>query len=337
MQRFLARARVGVWFPWVALVGGVAVTGVEGNLLLIGTLTTAAIMALWGVSFNFIWGFAGQFSMAQIGLGGLSAYVTALLVTKAAWSFWPACGIGIGAAVLASAVLGLASLRLAGFQFAIMTLAFVLLMISVTQDSAFAGRDTGIVAPFHFGSVNLGVLRWNLDSQTGGFLGLVTVSLVAVLVLTSCILRTRTGRALVALREDEILGQSVGIRASTYRLIAFAISAVIAGAAGELYAGYLRYLTPDFFGFDTLITLIVIVVLGGRGYSFGPVVGAAIYYGLVQYLNLSPGVFGVVLICMVLLAPDGILGLLDARRSRARFAILRGLRRGHSPLPTASK
>jgi branched-chain amino acid transport system permease protein len=123
---------------------------------------------------------------------------------------------------------------------------------------------------------------------------------------------SRSGRALVAMREDPVLASSVGVQTSMHRLFAFVVSAVIAGIAGICYAAYFRFISPEFFAFPTLIAMIVQVVIGGRGHRFAPFVGAFVYIGLVEWLHFggvySGGFFGVALIVIVIFAPHGVLG-----------------------------
>ncbi|MDQ1395780.1 MAG: branched-chain amino acid transport system permease protein, partial [Acidimicrobiaceae bacterium] len=137
-----ARARsLPGWVPFVLILGWMAASG-DRNLLHVGTLI--AIWTMWGMSLNVIWGYAGQFSMAQVGLGAISAYTTAVLVTTYHWSVWPAIAVAILLAVVASLVIGIVSLRLSGFYFSIMTLAFALLVLSYIRTLEAAGRSTGI-------------------------------------------------------------------------------------------------------------------------------------------------------------------------------------------------
>jgi branched-chain amino acid transport system permease protein len=293
----------------------------DPNLLHVATLVV--IWVTWGTSLNIIWGYAGQFSMAQIGLGCLSAYTAAIIVQEYDWSIWPAAGVALLVTVSASLLIGLVSLRLSGFYFAIMTLAFTLLLLSFLRTLEVAGRSTGISTRFDFGTISLGPIEWDLSSRDGGFLALCVVVLSIFLLALGRLEVSRTGRALVTLREDPLLGTAVGVRVASHRLIAFVLSAIVAGVAGILYASYFRYISPDFFGFAALITMIVQLVVGGRGYRFGPLVGAFVYIGLTEWVRVGgdyrEGLFGVLLILIVLFAPRGVLGtiaMLLRRRTR---------------------
>jgi ABC-type branched-subunit amino acid transport system permease subunit len=193
-----------------------------------------------------------------------------------------------------------------------MTLAFSLLLLQFIETLDIAGRTIGISSAFHFGAVEIGSVRWDLDSRDGGFLLFVTSIATVSLLFAHRLLKTGVGRAMTAIRDDEVLAASVGIQPVTYRLTAFALSAVVAGIAGICFAAQLRYITPGFFDFNLIIVLIVQLVIGGRGFVFGPVVGAAIYVTFTEWIQIGDayqsGFFGVILIAIVLLAPRGVLG-----------------------------
>ena len=321
------------WAGWVPLLGGALLMARSGDPNLLHVATLIIIWAIWGTSLNLVWGYAGQFSMAQIGLGALSAYTAAILLEEYDWPIWGAAGIALLVTVAASLLIAVVSLRLSGFYFAIMTLAFTLLLLSYIRTLEVAGRSTGISTRFEFGVVDIGPLHWDLSSADGGFLALCIAVLAVFLLAIGRLEQSRSGRALVTLREDPLLGTAVGVRVSSYRLIAFVLSAIVAGAAGILYAAYFRYISPEFFGFSSLITLIVQLVVGGRGHRFGPLVGAFVYIGLTEWARFGgdyrEGLFGVVLVAIVLFAPSGVLGTI----ARLLRRWTHGAPPGDSPVP----
>lgn len=294
--------------------------------------TLVAIWTLWGMSLNLIWGYAGQFSMAQTALGALAAYVAGVLVGKLGYPVYVALGLAFAAAIAASVAVGLVALRLRGFYFAIMTLAFLLVLQAVLDNTALAGRTSGLAITYRLGEISLGPVDWNLSSRHGGFLVLTAAVVTASILATRRFLGVRLGRATLSVRDDEFLAMSFGINPSAYKILAFGLSAVFAAAAGLLLSLYLHYITPDFYGFDTLITMIVILVIGGVGRVLGPVVGAVIYVLLVDGLRVGgeyrQAVFGAILILIVMFAPQGLVGLAltawrrgDRRRLDLRAAI----------------
>lgn len=314
------RRAAGLGRLWpLALVGAAIAVVYTEDPVWITLATLAAIWTLWATSLNLIWGYSGQFSMAQTGLGMLSAYVAAILVHSYDTSAYAAILAGLGASVAASALIGLAALRLRGFYFAIMTLAFLLVLSAVLENLALAGRTTGIVVAYRLGSLSLGPITWDLDSRHGGFLVACWTVAAGVLALIGRLTRLRFGKLLIAIRDDPLLATSFGVDISAYKIGAFAMSAIIAGLAGILLSLYFRYITPSFFGFDTLINVIVLLVIGGTGRLVGPLVGAAVYVALIDYFRIGgdyrQGVFGAILILTVIFAPQGLVGLLAGLRS----------------------
>jgi branched-chain amino acid transport system permease protein len=298
--------------PYLLVVVVVVVAVVAQNALLLAVATLTAIYGIWGTSFNIVWGYGGQFSMAQVALGATGAYTTAILDTQFNWNFWLALLAAIGVGVCVSIVIGLIAMRLTGFYFAIMTLAFASLVLQLLSIWNRVGGTTGMASASNPGVVTIGSLHWDLTAKNGGLLILATLFLLFFLGVITQIERTRTGRALSGVREDQALAASVGVSSLHYRLLAFAASALVAVVAGTLYGLYLLFISPSFFDISVVITLIAITVIGGTGHKFGPVLGAAIYMILTQYLTWagthSDAIFGAVLVIMMLVAPAGILG-----------------------------
>lgn len=289
--------------------------------------TLIAIWTLWATSLNLIWGYTGQFSMAQSALGALAAYAAGILTRQYDFPVYGAIAISLAAAVVASVIIGFAALRLRGFYFAIMTLAFLLVLLAVLDNAAVAGRTTGLPIGYRLGEFALGPLDWVLDSRHGGFLVLAAALVMGTLFGARRLVHVRLGRGMLAVRDDPLLAMSFGITPASYKIAAFALSAVVAGLAGLLLSLYLRYITPDFFGFDTLITMIVMLVIGGAGRLLGPLVGATVYVLLVDGFRFGgdyrQAVFGVILIVIVIFAPQGLVGMAAAgarRLSRSRSA-----------------
>jgi branched-chain amino acid transport system permease protein len=311
-------AVAGRLWPLALVAVAIAVVSTEDPVW-ITLATQAAVWTLWAASLNLIWGYSGQFSMAQTGLGMLSAYVAAILAHSYGAGAYAAIAAGLAASVAASVLIGIAALRLRGFYFAIMTLAFLLVLSAVLENLALAGRTTGIVVSYELGTLSLGPIDWQLDSKRGGFMIACWVVAAAVLAFLARLARLRFGKVLMAIRDDPLLATSFGVDTSAYKIAAFAMSAVIAGVAGILLSIYFRYITPGFFGFDTLITVIVLLVIGGTGRLVGPLVGAVIYVALIDYFRIGgeyrQGVFGLILIAIVIFAPQGIVGLLAGLRS----------------------
>jgi ABC-type branched-subunit amino acid transport system permease subunit len=308
----IAARTAGLGWPALALPIVIGIVLVEDPLWT-HLATLIAIWTLWGTSLNLIWGYAGQFSMSQSALGALAAYLAGILIGHYQVAVYAGLLIALLAAVAASAILGLIALRLRGFYFAIMTLAFLLVLLAVLENSALAGRTTGLPIAYHLGDITVGPLEWNLDSRHGGFLIVCGVLVMLALFMTRRLLNVRLGRAMLAVRDDPLLAMSFGIDPSAYKIVAFMLSAVVAGVAGVLLSLYLHYITPEFYAFDTLITMIVMLVIGGTARLLGPLVGAIVYVMLVDGFRIGgdyrQAVFGLALILIVIFAPQGLVGL----------------------------
>jgi len=146
----------------------------------------------------------------------------------------------------------------------------------------------------------------------GAFYYLVLVAVVLAYVLCRRIIASRIGRALVALRENETLAESVGIDGTFYLVLAAAISAAMAGGAGGLYAHYTRFVSPEVFLFTYTVTMVIMVVAGGKGTLAGPVVGAVIFTLLPEALRALASwqwqmlLYGILLIATLFFMPSGI-------------------------------
>jgi branched-chain amino acid transport system permease protein len=339
------RAETGA-LPLLALLAFCAVPLVSSSASLQNTVTLALVWSFWALSLNIIWGYAGQFSMAQIALGGLAAYAFSLLAVKSGMDQFLAVLVATAGTVVVSVLVGLVCLRLAEFRFAIMTLAFALAGVGLAGGLAVTGQSAGLAVPGHWATLDLGAFTWNLNGRLGGFSALLLGVFLVALTGLWALLRTRSGRGMLAIREDAVLAESLGVAADWHRLLAFALSAVVASLAGVFQAEYYTYIYPSLFSFETLVSVIVVLTLGGRGRLFGPLVGGILYASLTNLLHVGgrfqTTVFGVAVILLTILARHGLsyyLGqgqrslvrlVLDPAQRRALGAGLaaRGRRRG---------
>jgi branched-chain amino acid transport system permease protein len=280
--------------------------------------TRFLLLALMAQGWNFIGGYTGYPSFGNVGFFGIGAYGTGLLMlSKWHIAFFPALA---GGAVLAAAVavlIGLAVLRLKGHYFAIATLgvAEALREIGDTWDSVTEG-STGIDLP----------LRDSGDLFYYTALGLVVAGVCA----TALLARSKLGYAWIAIREDEEAARSMGINTTRAKVIAFALSAILAALAGGVTAYQNIHVTPsDFFKIEYTLQMIICCIIGGTGTVLGPLVGAAIYqllstYAWQHFLELHPTVLGAIIVLFVVFAPRGLMQIVvEARR------IASGQRRFH--------
>jgi len=277
--------------------------------------------AVLATSWNFVGGFTGYISLGHAAYSGLGGYATALLITRVDVNPWAALLAGGVLTALIAVPIGIASLRVRGASFVIVSIAFVLILLLVGQSwGALTGGANGLRIPRPFPS---DVLR---PEQHERFFYLHAALLAVALLVWWAIDRSRFGIGLKAVREDEDKAQSLGVPTFRYKLVAFVLSALFTALGGGLYALWFGFLDP-IFQFSILIGayMVLMSLLGGIRTVFGPLIGAVIVGTSVEFFKAEYGdtqlhlvATGLLLGLVVLFMPDGILpaasGLL------ARFA-----------------
>jgi branched-chain amino acid transport system permease protein len=237
----------------------------------------AAIYAIMGLSLNIVVGYTGQLSLGHQGFLGLGALVTANLVTQANLPSWLGIALGMLAATAVAVVLGLVALRITGLYLSLITLVF---------GSAIA---TSLFALPSLTNNNSGVnlVRPPYLADNGDWYLVCLVVLLVVYYFDVRLTSSKTGRALLAIKENERVAEAFGIGVTSYKLIAFALSGAIAGLAGGLYAFRSEiYSDKDFQdpqGFALALLFVVMCVVGGLGNRLGVVV-AGVFFGLINDL-----------------------------------------------------
>jgi branched-chain amino acid transport system permease protein len=263
------------------------------------TLTDIVVLyAVIGLSLLVLTGWAGQISLGHLGIAAVGAYITAMLDLPFPL---PLIVGGLGGSV-AALVVGLPALRLRGLHLAITTLAFNVAVVSLLIDPSELGR----YLPQHV--ERPGLVGLNLtDDRT--FYYVTLVLLLITLVATVGMRRSRTGRALIACRENEALAQSFGINLTRARLGAFTISGFMAAVAGGMYAYAAYGVAASDFGLEQSTNVFVLAVIGGLGTTVGPLLGA-LYVGATTVFSsndlLALGATGIGLVSVLLFAPGGL-------------------------------
>jgi branched-chain amino acid transport system permease protein len=264
---------------------------------------------------NLIQGYTGYVTIVQAGFMGIGAYSTALMGLHYDLPVW----LTIALAPLVTAVTGYPSLRVKGHYFAIVTLAFNLVIFIVlmnwhdlTQGEA---GITGIPKP---GGKD-GWFNWR-DRETYYYFVLILAALMTG--LAALIVRSRIGQILVAIRQNEDLVGAIGIPAWKYKLFAFVVSAMYAGLAGAVYAHYQSFINPEIFGVAQSLDAILAVIIGGSGTIAGPVIGAFFVVFLPEYLRFADSfrliLYGLVLVLATIFMPCGIVGVAGDIWARVR-------------------
>ena len=264
---------------------------------------------------NLIQGFTGYVSIAQAGFMGIGAYSSTLLSVKLGWPVWMTMAVAPAMTAALALLAGYPSLRVKGHYFAIVTLAYnMVIFIVLTTWSSLTGGEAGISNVPRPPDVAIGGFVWSLGDRAGYYYLVLIVAALATL-LCALILHSRVGRVLVAIRQNEALIEAAGVQSWRYKLFAFVVSASLAGLAGALYAHFIGFLNPDAFGVDHSLNAILAVILGGSGTLAGPVVGAFAVVFLPEYLRVAETyrlvIYGFILVAATIFMPRGLVPLLS--------------------------
>jgi len=297
-----------------------------------------AINAIVAIGLNLLSGYTNQLSFGHAGFLAIGAYAAAILTIRA--PALPVVATLLIAGLVTAAVglaLGVPCLRLEGLYLAMATLAFGFVVVEaiLNLDWLTRGNDGLRVPAAHLGP-------WTLATDTARYYLVVAVAALLI-VAAANISRTRTGRALLAVRESEIAAQASGIHLAAYKTLAFVVSAFYTGVAGGLFALVVGFLSPDSFDVFLSVDFVAMIIVGGLGSILGSVVGAAVITtlndSLAGFQNYRPLIFGAILIASMLFMPGGIaraLGKLHSTRrgsmiSRASLLLLVALTLGALP------
>ncbi|MFN0303462.1 MAG: ABC transporter permease subunit [Burkholderiales bacterium] len=274
----------------------------------------ALVFAILAISLNIVLGYAGQIALGHAGLFGVGAYTAALMTTaQSGLLFWPAfiaAGVVTGIAGLA---IGIPTLRLKGHYLALATLGFGEIMrhIFFNWRAVTHGMDgIGNIPPPAVGSFTL--------QGEARFYYLAAIVLAIVMLMTHRLGRSKYGRMLAAIRDAELAAGTSGVDVHRLKIIAFFVSAVVAGFAGSLYAHLMAFISPDVFVFDVTALVLMMVLIGGIGTTWGPVLGAVVLTFLPELLRVSKAyyqlIYGAGIAVMIIFLPGGLLGLFDRMR-----------------------
>jgi len=306
MRRIVGRPSVlGLGLVVLALVPAVA------NPYLVYVTSIALLYVILAVGLNVLLGYAGQFAFANAALFGIGAYATGLAQLKLGCPFWIALPAGALFTTLAGLLVALPALRLSGLYLALATMAFAQFSqwTMLNWESVTLGAGGFKVPPPSF--------SWlGISSATGVYyLTLViTAGLVAAAWNT---VRSRVGRAMIAVRDSEVAAEALGVDLARTKTLAFAMSAFYAGTAGGLYSATLNFVAPEGFDLFQMVVHFSMVVVGGLGSVWGAVLGAGLLVGVQEALRAFKSAqeiaFGLVLMTAIIFLPDGLISLLRRR------------------------
>ena len=294
----------------VLLVLAVVAPLILRNDYLRDVLVLTLIFAILALSLDLIMGHMGQFSFGHQAFFGLGAYTSALLSLKLGISPW----LGFLAATAFSGavgfLVGFASLRaMRGMYLAITTLGFGMILLLIVPTLPFAGGPMGLVG-IPSPVIALPLLPEIVVRSPFSYYYLMLALLVFTIYLISRFLRSRFGRGLTALRENESLASSIGIKPFRHYLLTFTLACALAGLAGAGYVHYMRFLSPGLLGLDYMFVMLIMVIVGGSGTLGGPVLGAIIFVWVSEFLRELGAfrflVFGVILLVVIIFMRRGI-------------------------------
>jgi branched-chain amino acid transport system permease protein len=272
--------------------------------------------AMFACAFNLLLGFSGMLSFGHAAFFGSSAYATAWLATVHGWDAAPAILAGVAASTLVGLLVGVIAIRRRGIYFAMITLALAQLIYFVCLEAPFTGGENGLQGVPR-GSL-FGLLQLKSDLL---FYYLILAAFLAQYLFIRRVVQSPFGQVLKAIRENEPRAISLGYDVNRYRLVAFVLSAALAGFAGSLKALVLGFATLSDVQQANSGEVILMTLLGGTGTFFGPVIGAGVVVTLQEYLSEYVGgwvtaIIGAVFVACVLMFRRGIVGALIARWHR---------------------
>ena len=277
------------------------------------------IFVMLSIGLSIVLGYAGQINLAQAAFFGMGAYATAVLTVKVGLGYWAAFPLSIVAAGLLGLLVSLPSLRVQSHYLGIVTLGLAISFSAVLVNASFTGQAVGL--PGLPGPTLPGV---DLNDEYNYYYLLLAAAGV-LFGLAVLMMRTALGRRFQAMRDDSLAAAHMGVEVPTYRMLSFVIAACYAGVAGALYAGLIRYVSPDTFSLAIMFLLLAMVIVGGRDNLFGAALGATVllivreqFEDLQKYQQVA---YGLLIVGMVVVAPEGLAGLLKALSRRVRQAV----------------
>ena len=274
------------------------------TLLILGSTYAIACLGI-----TVVLGFGGQITLAQAAFFGLGAYVVSILHVYHGVPFFLAAILAVGITVLFGFMLGFASLKVSSHYLALVTIGFGIILNLVFHNwrDVTGGADgiSGIPRPF----------GGELFYQDSLFLSFCITFLILVGYFVINLKKSRWGRALLALRENELAAEVVGVNTYNTKLLGFSISAALGGIGGILYASGALYISPDVFTFEKSILFFAMTLVGGSASVFGTVLGAFLLTLLPEWLRFLQSyymaVYGLAIILVMIFLPNGIMGILS--------------------------
>ena len=300
---WLALLTLPYWLNWI---GGYTALG-----------SRVLVLALAAMSVNFLLGFTGVLSFGHAAYFGLGAYGVGLTIKYLVPNTLVGIAVGVGAGALAAALIGALIVRLRGVYFAMVTIAFgqVFYFIAFRWNSI-TGGDDGL-SGWRRVPIELGFANINILGDDKAFYYLVLICFAIAVAIMAALLRSPFGRTLLAIRENERRARFLGIPVERHIWLSWVISCVFVSFAGTLYALLNNFADPHDLRWDQSGDFVIMAVLGGMRAFWGPLIGAAIFVVLQDYISSQTAnwmsFIGLFFVLIVLFFPRGVLGMLQRR------------------------
>lgn len=277
----------------------------------------SGIFVLLASSLNLITGYTGRLNLGHAAFYGIGAYSSTLLAMRLGISFWFSMPLAGLITVFFGILIGIPCLKLKGSYLAITTLAFgeitrlaMMNLVTLTNGPLGIRGIPGPSAIFFRNSLFL-----SFESKISYYYLLLALCLVCLLVIHR-LLNSQIGKTFMAIREDEVRAGTVGIDTTQIKIMNFALGAFFAGIAGSFYAHYVRFISPDTFTLNETFTILTMVVVGGLGTFYGPIVGGVIFTFLPEFLRAIAQyrmmIYGLMMSVAIIFMPEGIIGILQS-------------------------
>jgi branched-chain amino acid transport system permease protein len=311
--------------PWLFVAALATVPQWMTDLYYLHVLITTGIFIIAAMSLNLLLGYTGQLSLGHVAFFGIGAYTSALVslgfkvhivpdtvVSLSPKPVWFAILCAIVVTGIVGYAIGKLSFRVRGAYFVIVSISFAEVVRLVALN--WVELTQGPMALNSIPALTLGFGNYTISFlRKPQFFYLMLLMMVVSYVIIARLVNSRAGRAMIALRENEALATSLGIDVTRYLVLATIVSAAIAGMAGALYAHYIRIVDPNVFLFIYTVTMVIMVITGGKGTLAGPIVGGVVF-GIVpdvlRGIKIVPEVqwivYGVLMIAIVYFLPEGI-------------------------------
>jgi branched-chain amino acid transport system permease protein len=283
---------------------------------IINLATLTCIYAILAVTLNFIIGYAGIFSLAHAVFFGVGAYAAAFVAVHWTESFAAGLLFGMAVAGLISVALALPALRVRGEYFVAASLGFQVLAVTVfTEWKAVTGGIGGVIG------IPSPTILGRTITEPAEYLALAATSLAVVVTIITVLVRSSFGRSLKAIRDSESAALAFGKNVAVIKTLSVLVSSALAAVAGALYAYYLTFINVESFTIESSTLIMAMVIIGGTGSNFGPVVGAILLMVLpaaLTYLPFLPKteigsiqqmVYGLAMVLLMIFRPGGVVGL----------------------------